>query len=75
MSQWGNSLGVRIPKAVADKLGIKEGSEMNLSSDNHKITLEPIKNSYTLEELVSQITNENRHSSMDTGGPVGNELL
>lgn len=75
VSQWGNCLGVHIPKSIADKLGIKEGSEMNIYADDNTITLEPVKIRYTLEELVSQITDENRHSSIDTGEPIGDELI
>ncbi|MHA6259343.1 AbrB/MazE/SpoVT family DNA-binding domain-containing protein [Sporosarcina sp. CAU 1771] len=75
VSQWGNSLGVRIPKSMADKLGIKEGSEINMYANDHIITLEPVKNHYTLEELVSKITEENKHSSIDTGESLGNELI
>ena len=75
VSQWGNSLGVRIPKSIADKLGIKEGTEINMYADDNTITLEPVKIRYTLEELVSQITDENRHSSVDTGEPIGDELI
>ena len=29
--KWGNSLGIRIPKDVADKIGIEQGSEMELN--------------------------------------------
>ena len=30
VSKWGNSLAVRIPKDVAETLGIKEGDEIDL---------------------------------------------
>nr|WP_245989397.1 AbrB/MazE/SpoVT family DNA-binding domain-containing protein [Ureibacillus thermophilus] len=66
--KWGNSLGIRIPKEVADKLGIKQGSEMilSISEKDEIITLQPKKRrkKYTLEELVSQITPENRHEEI-----------
>ncbi|MFJ5771577.1 AbrB/MazE/SpoVT family DNA-binding domain-containing protein [Psychrobacillus sp. NPDC093180] len=75
VSQWGNSLGVRIPKTIADKLNIKEGTEMNMYADDNMITLEPVKTRYTLEELVSQITDENKHSSIESGEPMGDELI
>ncbi|MFC5560330.1 AbrB/MazE/SpoVT family DNA-binding domain-containing protein [Ureibacillus thermophilus] len=66
--KWGNSLGIRIPKEVADKLGIKQGSEMilSISEKDEIITLQPKKRrkKYTLEELVSQITPEKRHEEI-----------
>ncbi|MDZ4759606.1 MAG: AbrB/MazE/SpoVT family DNA-binding domain-containing protein [Alphaproteobacteria bacterium] len=30
---WGNSLGLRVPKAVADQLGLKSGSEVEMTLD------------------------------------------
>lgn len=76
--KWGNSLGVRIPKEVADKIGIGQGSEMELNviGRENTITLKPKKTrkKYTLEELVSQITPENRHEEINFG-MEGRELI
>src|SRR5690625_3511704 len=76
--KWGNSLGVRIPKEVADKIGIGQGSEMELNviERENTITLKPKKTrkKYTLEELVSQITPENRHEEINFGRE-GRELI
>jgi antitoxin MazE len=30
VSRWGNSLAVRLPKALVDQLGLKEGDQLNL---------------------------------------------
>jgi antitoxin MazE len=30
VSRWGNSLAVRLPKALVDRLGLKEGDELNV---------------------------------------------
>jgi antitoxin MazE len=30
ISKWGNSLAVRLPKALVDRLGLKEGDELNV---------------------------------------------
>lgn len=30
VSKWGNSLAVRLPKALVDKLGLKEGDELRV---------------------------------------------
>jgi antitoxin MazE len=30
VSRWGNSLAVRLPKALVDQLGLKEGDELNV---------------------------------------------
>jgi antitoxin MazE len=30
VSKWGNSLAVRLPKALVEQLGLKEGDELNV---------------------------------------------
>jgi antitoxin MazE len=30
VSKWGNSLAVRLPKALVEQLGLKEGDQLNL---------------------------------------------
>ncbi|MCK7607416.1 AbrB/MazE/SpoVT family DNA-binding domain-containing protein [Geobacillus stearothermophilus] len=71
VQKWGNSLGIRIPKDAADQIGIQQGSEMELHviEDEGIITLKPkrARKKYTLEELLSQITPENRHKEIDFG--------
>lgn len=69
--KWGNSLGIRIPKEAADRIGISQGSEIELyvTGSENTITLKPkrTKKKYTLEELLSQITPENQHKEIDFG--------
>ena len=76
--KWGNSLGIRIPKEAAEKIGIEQGSELLLSVNNTNgtITLQPKKlpKEYNLDELLSQITLENRHKEIDLG-LEGREIL
>ncbi len=78
VQKWGNSLGIRIPKDAADKIGIKQGSEIELNVIGNEgiITLKPkrTRKKYTLEELISQITPENRHEEIDFG-IEGRELI
>lgn len=74
VQKWGNSLAVRIPHAIAERISIQQGSEMELSVfDDLKIQLVPKKKVPTLEELVAKITPENRHAEIDFGRPEGNE--
>ncbi|MFC4766673.1 AbrB/MazE/SpoVT family DNA-binding domain-containing protein [Effusibacillus consociatus] len=75
VQKWGNSLAVRIPSAVAERIAIHQGSEMELSVvDDHGITLVPKKKKYTLEELLALAKPENRHDEIDFG-IEGNEMI
>jgi antitoxin MazE len=69
---WGNSLGLRIPKAYANELGVSAGSEMevNVEAGALRAALAP---SAQLDALLAQITDENRHGELDWGGSIGSE--
>jgi antitoxin MazE len=74
VSKWGNSLAVRIPRAVAKEARLSEGDSlaMELASDG-SIVLQSTRRTYELKDLVSQITPKNRHSEMNWGKPQGKE--
>lgn len=79
LKKWGNSLACRIPSSLAKECGLTEQSSVEITSCDGKIVISrviqvPV---YSLEELVSRITPENKHDFADTdfGDPVGRELL
>lgn len=75
-AQWGNSIGVRIPSAVAKKAGIGVNSTIEINNTEDGIIIKPAeKQEYSLKELVKEITAQNRHAEADYGQPVGKELL
>lgn len=75
VSKWGNSLAVRIPKAIAEQLKLQEGSEISIDVVEHNIIIKPTKKrkKYTLDELLEGMTPEHFHPETDTGLAVGNE--
>jgi antitoxin MazE len=74
IQKWGNSLALRVPKGVAELVGLTEGGEVELVVEDGGMVVKPArKRRYTLEELVAGITEENRHEETDTGPSVGNE--
>ena len=74
VSKWGNSLAVRIPRAIAKEARLVEGDRLtlNLATDG-SIVLRSARRKYELGQLVSRITTKNRHSETDWGPPVGQE--
>ena len=76
IAQWGNSIGVRIPKDLAKKAGISVDSTVEIDEVDDGIIIKPVgKREYSLKELVRRISSQNRHSEVDFGRPVGKELL
>ena len=74
IQKWGNSLALRIPRPFAEESNLREDSAVDLSVRNGKLIVVPIAEpQFTLEELVGQITPENRHDEVKWGAPVGNE--
>lgn len=71
--RWGNSLAIRIPKAIAEQTGIHENDELDIKVMDHKITLTPCRPIYQLEELLAQVTENNLHGEMEFGRPAGKE--
>ena len=76
--KWGNSLAVRVPSAFAREIGAAEGKRAEMVVENGALVVRvarPRKHRrYRLEDLVKGITPENRHSEVEWGPPVGNEI-
>ena len=74
IQKWGNSLAIRIPKAFATEVGLKEDSEVDVSLKSGKLVVVPVeKPGLTLKALVAKITEENVHREVDTGPATGRE--
>lgn len=69
-------MAVRIPSRSAKRLGLKAGSRVTTKDSFRGLIIEPVgtRRVETLEELVAQITPENRYEKIDWGPPRGNEI-
>jgi antitoxin MazE len=74
VQKWGNSLGVRIPRAVAEDAELQAGASVDLRFEDGRVVIVPVKKKFTLKELASKITAKNRHTETDWGPAVGNEV-
>ena len=71
IQKWGNSLGVRIPALYAREFDLKDGSAVEILEEEGRLVIVPKRDA--LEDLLSLVTEENRHASVETGSPVGRE--
>jgi antitoxin MazE len=59
ISKWGNSLGLRLPKHLADELSLGPGKDVEIARDGTRLTIEtapaPMIPRYRLEDLLAQI--------------------
>lgn len=73
IKKWGNSLGIRIPHRILDRLKIKESQKLDMEVHHGKIIIKPITTELNL--LLSQINKENLHDEVGLGeDPVGSEI-
>ena len=73
IQKWGNSLAIRIPKPFALEVGLEQNSVVVVSVSDGKLVLEPVRPSYSLDELLAQVTPDNLHQEIETELAVGNE--
>lgn len=74
VSLWGNSLGVRLPQAIVQQVGWKEGALVNITLEGDRIILSPARPKYTLDELLKNVTPQMQHDEVDFGESVGGEI-
>ncbi len=74
VQKWGNSLALRIPKPLADEIGLRDNSPVQLSLHDRQLVIIPVlKPAFSLEALLTQVTEVNRHGEVLTGPAVGGE--
>ncbi len=71
---WGNSLALRIPKVMAEQVGLEEDVRVDLVMEGDHLLIKPSVPRYALEDLLAQVTPENLHAEVTTGEPLGNEV-
>jgi antitoxin MazE len=74
LAKWGNSLALRIPKAVAEDAQLREGEPVTLTlAREGGLLIKSVRRKYRLHQLVSRITAKNRHGETGWGKPEGKE--
>jgi antitoxin MazE len=74
LSKWGNSLAVRIPRAIVKEAWLAEGDWLSLDlAGNGSIVLRSRDREYSLGQLVAGIKRHNRHRETNWGARQGKE--
>ena len=64
VSQWGTSLGLRLPKAIASALQLAPGSALELRVEDGRLVAQPVMVTPSLEELLAGITPASLHAPL-----------
>ena len=74
IQKWGNSLGVRIPRSFAAEARVQAGSTVDISVEEGRLLIRPLRRRYALPDLLRKVTARNLHTEVSTGAPVGREI-
>lgn len=71
--KWGNSLGIRIHKVIAEQINLKDGSVVEIQVSGNKLIITPTAPVYTLDSLLAGVNENNLPGEVDTGPAAGAE--
>lgn len=54
IAKWGNSLAVRLPRAIADDLGLSEGQSVEIGIEDGSVRLKPSTDRVRLSDLIAE---------------------
>jgi antitoxin MazE len=76
VAKWGHSLALRIPSSFAREIHVVEGQKVDLAINGSSLVVTRAESDmrYDLAELVSAITDENRHGEISSSVAVGEEF-
>jgi antitoxin MazE len=75
VARWGNSLGVRIPKQIAERAGLREGTRVEIEADGDRIVITRARRRYLLAELLQGMSPEAMREAFDWGPDRGREII
>lgn len=73
ISKWGNSLGIRIPKAILNASGMKEMDDVSVSVEDSRIIITKAMPT-SIKELFGSYSDLNNQEEIDWGEPEGEEI-
>lgn len=75
VAKWGNSLGVRLPRDLVVRTGLKEGARVDIDATRDgRIVISRSRRRFTLDELLSEMKPSRQHK-LEDDGPKGSEIV
>jgi antitoxin MazE len=75
VAKWGNSLALRLPKQLAARVGITEGTRVDVTTEDSRIVVRVDRPVYRLEELLRGLKPGDLQAAFDWGDDVGREAV
>lgn len=74
VKKWGNSLGLRLPKNIAELMEIKDGTNISINLNDGTIEITKIQENIELDSFLLGINEENMHNEISSNTPIGKEV-
>ncbi|MFN3348329.1 AbrB/MazE/SpoVT family DNA-binding domain-containing protein [Pseudorhodoplanes sp.] len=82
VAKWGNSLGLRLPKAAVEAAGLQAGSEVDVTVEGRELRVRPPSTAKTSKSLLQEMLAEidrlgpgHEPETVDWGPDVGSEII
>jgi antitoxin MazE len=75
LSKWGNSLGLRLPKALAAEIGLSDGQKVEVRAEGGRIIVEPVRARLTWEKMLENMDHDALREAWGWGEDVGRERV
>ncbi len=73
IGKWGNSLALRLPRKLAEDIGLVEGATVDLRIEGDALVVVPARKKYRLSDLLAETKPEARRAETEWGASRGKE--
>jgi antitoxin MazE len=73
LSKWGNSLGLRVPKSLAQQIGAVAGQTVSVTAAGDRLIVGGAPARWSLEDMLIGMTPKAMSEAFDWGGDSGRE--
>jgi antitoxin MazE len=73
LSKWGNSLGLRLPKSLAQQIGVTAGQMVSVTAEGDRLIVRAASPRWALEDLLVNMTPDAMSEAFDWGDDLGLE--
>lgn len=75
ISKWGNSLGLRLPRALTAELGVSDGQKVDIRAEGGKLIVEPVRPALDWAQILANTSPEALREAFDWGDDLGRERV
>jgi antitoxin MazE len=75
VARWGNSLGLRLPRAMARQIGVEAGGRVEILAEGDHLIVRLAPARWTLDDMLANMTPEAMGEAFDWGEDVGRERI